>query len=101
MFGFPGYNSVVIGRHLKKDFSLTVNGSNPNKFQQMKPFLHKYLNQTEDIRITGWDPTKFGVAEAHMYDKILLQAPSSDENKTFSNEAQMKKWTNKVISNSK
>lgn len=96
MFGSPGYNSLAIIHLMSGKYSLTVNGSNPTKFQKMKPLIQKHLPRDKDVRITGWDPIKFGVAESGMYDKLLLQAPSSDEKQTFSNETQMKKWTNKV-----
>ena len=96
MFGFPGYNSLAIIHMMTGSYSLTVNGSNPNKFQKLKPLLHKHLPRDTDVRITGWDPNKFGVAEAGIYDKILMQVPSSDERCTFRNETLMKKWTSKV-----
>merc|ERR1712048_313265 len=87
MFGFPGYNSVIISHFTAGDFSLTINGSNPNKYQKMKNYLNSNLpREMSDMRITGWDPVKFGVAEAGLYDKILVQAPSSDEKATFSND---------------
>ena len=96
MFGFPGFNSLLFCNEMAGKCSLTVNGSNPNKHQKIKQLLFEFLPAGNDVRITGWDAVKFGVAESGLYDKILLQAPSSDERTTFSNDNLMKKWTSKV-----
>merc|ERR1712130_315691 len=96
MFGFPGFNSLLFCHEMATKCSLTVNGSSPDKYQKIKRLLFEYLPAGNDVRITGWDAVKFGVAESGLYDKIVLQAPSSDERHTFNNENLMKKWTSKV-----
>ena len=76
MFGFPGFNSLLFCHEMATKCSLTVNGSSPDKYQKIKRLLFEYLPAGNDVRITGWDAVKFGVAESGLYDKIVLQIMS-------------------------
>ena len=98
MFGDKGRNSIAICHYSRLGCSLTLNEPSPNKHQKIKSLFHSLLPSNDDIRITGWDPIKFGVSESATYDKVLLLAPSSDERNRFTDENQMKKWTSKVTS---
>ena len=96
MFGYPGYLAVLVS-HMLKSISFTTNGSTPSTHQKLRSRItEEAAGGGERIRVTGWDAVKFGVAEASTYSKVLLVAPSSDEKATFSDEKQLKKWTDKV-----
>jgi len=82
----------------KEQFTLTINQSTPDKYQKLRKSVYETVSKAVEsqIRLTGWDPIKFGTSETHVYDKVILDVPSSDEKKVFNDEKLMKKWTDKV-----
>ena len=82
----------------KEKFQLTINQSTPDKYQKLRKAVYETVSKAVEsqIRLTGWDPIKFGTSETHLYDKVILDVPSSDEKKIFNDEKLMKKWTDKV-----
>ena len=83
----------------KEKFQLTINQSTPDKYQKLRKTVYETVSKAVEsqIRLTGWDPIKFGTSETHLYDKVILDVPSSEEKKVFNDEKLMKKWTDKVI----
>lgn len=82
----------------KENLSLTINQSIPDKYQKLRKQVYEIITKSVEsqVRLTGWDPIKFGTAETHSFDRVLIDVPCSNERKVFNNEKLMKKWTDKV-----
>merc|ERR1712227_880419 len=76
----------------REKFQLTINESTPDKYQKLRKSVYETVSKAVEsqIRLTGWDPIKFGTSETHLYDKVILDVPSSDEKKIFNDEKLMK-----------
>ena len=96
---------------------MTINEHTPDKYQKLKKIVHESVPSNIPTRLTGWDTFKFGVNETAQYDRkwlenvfinvlklllcqttnrVLLDAPCSNEKNVFNDEKQLKKWTDKV-----
>lgn len=95
---------------------MTINEHTPDKYQKLKRIVHESVPSNLPTRLTGWDTLKFGVNETAQYDRqwpenffnvttflislthqrVLLDAPCSNEKSVFNDEKQLKKWTDKV-----
>jgi 16S rRNA C967 or C1407 C5-methylase (RsmB/RsmF family) len=81
-----------------EQFTATINQNTPDKYQKMKSIVYETVSKKEEerLRLTGWDPIKFGVSETQIYDKVICDVPGSNEGKVFKDDRLMRKWTDKV-----
>ena len=95
MCAAPGGKTLVLATKLNGTGSLTSNDRSPDRRTRLRNSISECLldNQKENIRVTGYDASSWGVYEQNMYDAILLDAPCSSERHVLMDPKHLSIWS--------
>lgn len=95
MCAAPGGKTLVLATKLKGTGSLTSNDRSPDRRVRLRNSISECLSESyrENIRVTGYDASSWGVYEEDAYDAILLDAPCSSERHVLNDEKHLSIWS--------
>jgi 16S rRNA C967 or C1407 C5-methylase (RsmB/RsmF family) len=91
----PGGKTLVLALALKGSGSLTSNDRSPDRRARLHRVIEDHLPAVwrANIRVTGHDATRWGLAQPGRYDRILLDAPCSSERHLIHSPKHLDLWT--------
>ena len=95
MCAAPGGKSIVIASALRGTGTLTSNDRSLDRRERMRRAFDSSLPEgwRKNIRITGYDASKWGVYEKDRYDRVLLDAPCSSERHVLGSREHLEEWS--------
>ena len=95
MCAAPGGKSLIMASFLKGSGSLTSNELSPTRRNRLKTVLKEHLPEEwyQNIRVSGFDASKWCLYEKNIYNAVLLDAPCSSERHLLHSPEHLKKWT--------
>lgn len=95
MCAAPGGKSLILASRLGPDGRLVSNELSRARRDRLKRVLEEHLPQDllTQVRITGFDASKWSLHAQEKYDAILLDAPCSSERHLIHQPKLLKEWT--------
>lgn len=91
----PGGKSLVLAQALGGTGHLTCNELSPARRNRLKTVLQDHLPAPwlENIRVTGYDGSRWCLHEQNAYDALLLDAPCSSERHLLHSREHLNRWS--------
>ncbi|KAI9202620.1 S-adenosyl-L-methionine-dependent methyltransferase [Polychytrium aggregatum] len=96
MCAAPGGKSLCIVQRLSNQGALCSNEVSPDRRRRLRTVLQTYCPpdfMENNVRITGFDATKWAEYEPGLYDKVLIDAPCSTDRHILHDFEDLLKWT--------
>ncbi|MDY5931304.1 MAG: RsmB/NOP family class I SAM-dependent RNA methyltransferase [Candidatus Ornithospirochaeta sp.] len=93
MCAAPGGKSLVIATRLQGTGCLVANDRSPDRRTRLRQSLSNCLEATDNIKVTGFDASRWGLYEKEAYDAVLLDAPCSSERHVINDPKHLSIWT--------
>jgi len=91
----PGGKSLLLAERIGSEGSLTCNELSPQRRARLRAVLEDYLpkERLNQVRVTGFDGSRWCLHETEAFDRILVDAPCSGERHLLANAAELAQWS--------
>ncbi|MEL6340682.1 MAG: RsmB/NOP family class I SAM-dependent RNA methyltransferase [Myxococcota bacterium] len=91
----PGGKSLILAEGLGSDGTMVCNDSSSSRRARLRSVLELYLpaERRQQIRVTAYDGSRFGLHQPGHYDRVLVDVPCSSESHVLATPAALKAWT--------
>ncbi len=91
----PGGKTLILSSTLGPEGSLTSNEWSSQRRNRLKRVLEEHLppEKLKQVRVTGYDATRWGLHKPNSYDLVLLDVPCSSERHLMEKPAHLERWT--------
>ncbi|MCP5464238.1 MAG: hypothetical protein H7A33_04345 [Deltaproteobacteria bacterium] len=91
----PGGKSLLILEQTRAPQCLTLNEVSRSRFFKLRRVLKEYVPASilDKVTLTNFDGSRYGLHQAEVFDRILVDAPCSGERHVLHDDKELSKWS--------